>query len=88
MFFSYTCKQKEVRAGQENDLQVGERWIREREMLWITYALKVKDRSRKTRMCGCRKVGKAMQSECVGVHFSLAFSRFILCYTAQNVHLL
>lgn len=50
-FFSYTCEQKEVRERQEKDAQVGERRIREGGMLWITYALKVKERSKKTRMC-------------------------------------
>lgn len=39
------------RKRQEKEAQVGERRIREMGMLWITYALKVKDRSRKTRMC-------------------------------------
>lgn len=51
MFFSYTYKQDKVRERQEKEAQVGESRIREREMLWITYALKVKDRSRKKRMC-------------------------------------
>lgn len=78
VLFPTHASEKEVRVRQEKEVHVGKRRIREREMLWTTYALKVKDRGRKTRMCGCGKVGKAMQSECMGVHFSLASFRFII----------
>lgn len=36
---------------EQEEAQVGEKRIRGNVMLWIPYALQVKDRNRKTRMC-------------------------------------